>query len=87
MPRAPTTTRGRCGKNHIGQCRWAVGTCFKCGKAGHMIRDCPLLQAPTVVKPVGNDQSLRVRGRVYAVTEQDVGASRTVVAGILQLFS
>lgn len=39
------------------------------------------------VKPVDNDQRLRVHGGVYAIIEQDAKASNIVVVGILQLFS
>ncbi|GJR30006.1 putative nucleotidyltransferase, ribonuclease H [Tanacetum coccineum] len=29
-----------CGRRHLGECRRAAGTCFKCGQAGHLQRDC-----------------------------------------------
>nr|GFD36231.1 hypothetical protein [Tanacetum cinerariifolium] len=29
-----------CGRRHPGECRRAVGTCFKCGQAGHLQKDC-----------------------------------------------
>nr|GFD38594.1 uncharacterized protein [Tanacetum cinerariifolium] len=29
-----------CGRRHPGECRQAVGTCFKCGQAGHLQKDC-----------------------------------------------
>ncbi|XP_028063478.1 uncharacterized protein LOC114266755 [Camellia sinensis] len=31
-----------CGIRHKGMCHRVSGTCFRCGKTGHMIRDCPL---------------------------------------------
>nr|GEV02644.1 hypothetical protein [Tanacetum cinerariifolium] len=29
-----------CGRRHQGECRQAAGTCFKCGQAGHLQKDC-----------------------------------------------
>nr|GFC20639.1 hypothetical protein [Tanacetum cinerariifolium] len=29
-----------CGRRHQGECRRAAGTCFKCGQAGHLQKDC-----------------------------------------------
>ena len=38
-PQCPT-----CQRFHTGECHRATGACFKCGKTGHMIRDCPMWQ-------------------------------------------
>nr|GFD00223.1 hypothetical protein F511_39733 [Tanacetum cinerariifolium] len=29
-----------CGRRHPGECRRSAGTCFKCGQAGHLQKDC-----------------------------------------------
>nr|GFC48113.1 uncharacterized protein [Tanacetum cinerariifolium] len=29
-----------CGRRHPGECRRDAGTCFKCGQAGHLQKDC-----------------------------------------------
>ncbi|XP_028072152.1 uncharacterized protein LOC114274432 [Camellia sinensis] len=30
-----------CGRQHRGTCHWKTGACFKYGKTGHLVRDCP----------------------------------------------
>nr|GFA13008.1 hypothetical protein [Tanacetum cinerariifolium] len=32
--------RTTCGRRHPGECRRAVGTCFKCGQTGYLQKDC-----------------------------------------------
>nr|GFD38951.1 retrotransposon Gag protein [Tanacetum cinerariifolium] len=37
---AVTAVCTTCGRRHPGECRQAAGTCFKCGQAGHLQKDC-----------------------------------------------
>ena len=32
----------RCGRFHLGECHWATGACFSCGRQGHTMRECNL---------------------------------------------
>ncbi|GJU70854.1 retrovirus-related pol polyprotein from transposon TNT 1-94 [Tanacetum coccineum] len=56
-----------CGRRHPGECRRAAGTCFKCGQAGHLQRDCK--------KNIGASSSSHAdkkpdaSGRVFALTQ------------------
>ena len=40
----------KCGKKHNGVCYRESGACFKCGKMGHRIKDCPTLKTEPMVK-------------------------------------
>ncbi|XP_042956228.1 uncharacterized protein LOC122292086 [Carya illinoinensis] len=40
------TTCQTCGKMHMGKCLMGTNTCFKCGKLGHLIQDCPQIRTP-----------------------------------------
>ncbi|KAE8723339.1 SAP domain-containing protein, putative isoform 2 [Hibiscus syriacus] len=38
-----------CGKWHSGECRRALGVCFRCGSNSHIIRSCPVMRGATSV--------------------------------------
>nr|GFC66664.1 hypothetical protein [Tanacetum cinerariifolium] len=50
-----------------GKCRRAAGTCFKCGQAGHLQKDC---KKNTTASTSGQaDKKPGAAGRVFAITE------------------
>nr|GFC45311.1 hypothetical protein [Tanacetum cinerariifolium] len=55
-----------CGRRHQGECRRAAGTCFKCGQAGHLQKDC---RKNTTTSTSGQaDKKPGASGRVFAIT-------------------
>nr|GEZ91663.1 hypothetical protein [Tanacetum cinerariifolium] len=73
-----------CGRRHQGECRRAAGTCFKCGQAGHLQKDC---RKNTTTSTYGQaDKKPGASGRVFAITEgQAANTSVTHVSHVLQL--
>nr|GFC54963.1 hypothetical protein [Tanacetum cinerariifolium] len=56
-----------CGCRHLGECRRVAGTCFKCGQAGHLQKDC---KKNTTASTSGQvDKKPGASGRVFAITE------------------
>nr|GEX92179.1 hypothetical protein [Tanacetum cinerariifolium] len=56
-----------CGRIHPGECCRAAGTCFKCGQAGHLQKDC---KKNTTASTSGQaDKKPGASGRVFAITE------------------
>nr|GFB94066.1 hypothetical protein [Tanacetum cinerariifolium] len=56
-----------CGRRHPGECRRAAGTCFKCGQAGHLQKDC---KKNTTAGTSGQaDKKPGATGHVFAITE------------------
>nr|GFD24448.1 hypothetical protein [Tanacetum cinerariifolium] len=56
-----------CGRIHPEECRQAAGTCFKCGQAGHLQKDC---KKNTTASTSGQaDKKPGTSGRVFAITE------------------
>ena len=65
-PKCPT-----CQKNHLGKCFMGTNLCFKCGKPGHYVKDCPTLQG----------EQKKVPGRVFAMTREEAETNPAVVSG------
>nr|GFD46908.1 hypothetical protein [Tanacetum cinerariifolium] len=56
-----------CGRRHQGERCRAAGTCFKCGQAGHLQKDC---KKNTTTSTSGQaDKKPGASGRVFAITE------------------
>nr|GEY65619.1 hypothetical protein [Tanacetum cinerariifolium] len=53
-----------CGRRHPGECRRAAGTCFKCGQAGHLQKDCK--KNTTASTSSQADKKPGASGRVFA---------------------
>ncbi|XP_028056945.1 uncharacterized protein LOC114260944 [Camellia sinensis] len=94
---APTCPE--CGKKHRGVCYRTTGACFKCGKTGHVVKNCPLIEQQNVNRPTASSTSStpttkatakpattgdNVRqGRVFALIPGDTKNIEAVVSGTL----
>ncbi|KAM6586920.1 hypothetical protein CsatA_009525 [Cannabis sativa] len=68
----------KCTKRHLGECR--AKACYKCGKEGHIKRNCPLWgQTGNRAEPKKDDKY--VPARVFAITQAEAEASPSVVSG------
>ncbi|XP_061359910.1 uncharacterized protein LOC133303953 [Gastrolobium bilobum] len=65
----------KCKNKHAGECLARRGVCFKSGKPGHMLRQCPQNQ--------GQNSSIQpaTRGRVFTLSGQEAAQASNLVQG------
>nr|GFB25934.1 hypothetical protein [Tanacetum cinerariifolium] len=78
----PVCTTSGC--RHPGECRRAAGTCFKCGQAGHLQKDCK--KNTTASTSVQADKNPGASGRVFAITEGHAANTSGTIMGTLFIY-
>ena len=77
--RHPRTAYPKYGKDHHGECRQGTNICFRCGKPGHIVRDCKVGQG--FLNKNNHDGPKKAQARVYALTQKEADHSPSVVIG------
>nr|GFC64278.1 hypothetical protein [Tanacetum cinerariifolium] len=73
-----------CRRRHPGECRRAAGTCFKCGQAGHLQKDC---KKNTTASTSGQaDKKPGALGRVFTITEGHAVNTSCTITGTLFIY-
>nr|GFC00573.1 hypothetical protein [Tanacetum cinerariifolium] len=73
-----------CGHRHPGECRRAAGTCFKCGQAGHLQKDC---KKNTTASTSGQaDKKPGASGCVFAIAKDHATKTSGTITGILFIY-
>ncbi|XP_059460327.1 uncharacterized protein LOC132189598 [Corylus avellana] len=75
----------KCGRPHTGNCLFGQLVCYKCGKPGHIQRDCKAPPNNQGGQKRLEEQKNHAIARVYALTPGDASASNEVVAGTLPI--
>ncbi|XP_041009525.1 uncharacterized protein LOC121253605 [Juglans microcarpa x Juglans regia] len=85
-----------CNQVHSGECRKGAGLCFRYGKTGHYIRDCPMQNRSnqTFIPPPqrnevsaqGSNQRPTAPARVFALTPGEVEGRNDVITGMTLWF-
>nr|GEX59661.1 hypothetical protein [Tanacetum cinerariifolium] len=73
-----------CGRRHPREYRRAAGTCFKCGQASHLQKDC---KKNTTASTSGQaDKKPGASGRVFAITEDHATRTSGTITGTLFIY-
>nr|GFC12242.1 putative reverse transcriptase domain-containing protein [Tanacetum cinerariifolium] len=73
-----------CVRRHQGECRRAACTCFKCGQAGHLQKDCRK-NTTTSISGLA-DKKPGATGRVFAITEGHAANTSGTITGTLFIY-
>nr|GEZ98930.1 hypothetical protein [Tanacetum cinerariifolium] len=69
---------------HPGECLRAAGTCFKCGQAGHLQKDCK--KNTTTSTSSQADKKPGASGRVFAITKDHATKTSGTIIGTLFIY-
>ncbi|XP_073030638.1 uncharacterized protein [Primulina eburnea] len=72
-----------CRQNDIGECYKKTGSCFRCGKVGHRIKDCHDNKDKGTGPSKQNEK--KTNARVYAITQEEADNANEVVGGTVLL--
>nr|GFB17869.1 putative reverse transcriptase domain-containing protein [Tanacetum cinerariifolium] len=73
-----------CGRRHPGECRRAAGTCFKCGQAGHLQKDCKKNNSASTYGQA--DKKAGASGHVFAISEDHAANTSGTITGTLFIY-
>lgn len=73
----------KCQKPHRGECLWGKGVCYKCGKPGHMAKDCRSGSAGNNDQVRKINQAKKGNARLFSMTHEDPNQDYDVSTGML----